>query len=241
MLLIYNFFTLLFAVFISLFLITGIFLIIRAIYLRKLNVFYIGIAYILIGFGFIGNLVFKLGIIFEEIFVSLGFSFVALFTYTTFYKNRNNIAKYFLTGVLSLLFVHFILKVFFSIQPDELIHIIRKIFDVIGTFSTFAWMGLSSLLAYQRIKDENIQQWIKTRYKLFSYSALLLSVQAIPELFLPYNVSYGDPDLNAVLIFGFTLILSLIFSIGFLFAWIIPKQLKKINNKLISIWNRRKN
>jgi hypothetical protein len=241
MLLVYNFFALLFAVFISLFLITGIFLIIRAIYLRKLNVFYIGIAYILIGFGFIGNLVFKLGIIFEEIFVSLGFSFVALFTYTTFYKNRNNKAKYFLTGVLSLLFVHFILKVFFFIHPNEFIHIIRKIFDVISTFSIFAWMGLSSLVAYQRIKDENIQQWIKTRYKLFSYSALLLSIQAIPELFLPYNVSYGDPDLKAVLIFGFTLILSLIFSLGFLFAWIIPKQLKIINNKLINIWNRRKN
>jgi hypothetical protein len=241
MLLIYNIFTLLFAVFISFFLITGTFLITRAVYLRKLNVFYIGIAYILIGFGFIGNLVFKLGIIFEEIFVSSGFSFLALFTYTTFYKNRNHKAKYLLTGVLSLLVIHFIFKVIFFIQPNELTHFIRKIFDVISTFSIFAWMGLSSLVAYQRIKDENIQKWIKTRYKIFSYSALLLSVQAIPELFLPYDVRYGDPDFNAVLIFGITLILSLIFSLGFLFAWIIPKQLKKINNKLISIWNRRKN
>jgi hypothetical protein len=220
-----------FIVFIGSLLVNGIFLLIRSYKLRRLNVFHIGIAHIFIVLGFVGNLIFNLSLLFEETFVSLGFFFGGLFTFTTFHKNRDINAKYTLLFISILLLVHYIFQVIYFITPGSLIHIISKILDIISTFSAFGWMGFSSFFAFQRIKDENVQDWIKFRYKLISFSALILSLQAIPELFMRYDVEYGDPaNLGTLIIFGFTLIFSLIFSIGFLIAWIFPKYIKKVRS-----------
>ncbi|MBD3216094.1 MAG: hypothetical protein GF311_26005 [Candidatus Lokiarchaeota archaeon] len=208
--------------------VNGLFLLVRSYKLKKLNVFYIGIAHIFIVLGFLGNLIFSLSLLFEEAFVSFGFFFVGLFTYTTFHKNREVSAKYILLLIIILLVIHYIFQIIFFINPGSIIHLISKIFDIISTFSVFGWMGFSSFFAYKRIKDENVKDWIKFRYKLISLSALILSVQAVPELFMRYDVEYGDPaNLGTLIIFGFTLIFSLIFSIGFLIAWIFPKHIKK--------------
>jgi len=226
---IYNVFNILFIIFILILFITGLFLLIRSIQLRKKNVFYISLTFILIVIGFIGNILFNLTIIFEETFVSTGFMFSAIFTYSTFYKNSQS-ARYILISIFLILVIHYLLQIIYFFNINFYIHLISKIFDIIGTFIIFAWMSLSSYTAYKRIMNENIEEWIKLRYKLISFSAIVLSLQAIPELFIPYNIEYGDPtDFTTLFIFGITLGFSLIFSIGFFVAWILPKQMKKVS------------
>lgn len=205
----------------------AIFLAIRAVQLSLMNVLYMSSGFLLVGVGFIGSLIFGLGLIFEEFFVTFGFLFVTFFTYSTFYKDRGLIPKLIIFSIVIVSIIHFSYQVYFTLEPNLLTHFISKLFDIIKTFMIFFWLGISSYRVYNNIKQENIHKWIKVRYKLISISAFILSIQAIPEICMPYDVEYGNPqDLVTFIIFSITLIIVLSFSFGFSFAWIMPKNLK---------------
>lgn len=225
-----NFFQVFFIIFIFSLLITGIFLGIRSIQISQKNLLYITIAFILVSIGFIGNIIFGLGLIFEEILVTVGFILFALFTYSTFHQDYKQ--KFILVLALIVIFglIHFIFQVLFIYENTPSIHLISKLLDVGFTFLTFGYFGYSSYSAYLRIKEFDLKPWIKVRYKLLAYSAFLLSFQAVPEILLvPYGIEYGQTgEISAILAFGITAVLVLIFSICNVVAWFMPKALKKI-------------
>ncbi|TXT57280.1 MAG: membrane protein of unknown function [Promethearchaeota archaeon] len=205
---------------------------VRAIQLKMKNVYYISFGFFFIAIGFIGSLLFELGLIFEEFFVTTGFIFVALFTYHTFHKDRGSTPGLIILIILLLSVIHFILQIIFSFNPGVLLHLISKFFDIFKTFVIFFWLGVSSYRAYERIKNENVKDWIKMRYKLIAFSAFILSIQAVPELFMPYDVEYGDPqDFITLILFTINIIIALIFSGCFFVSWIIPKSLKNYINR----------
>jgi hypothetical protein len=93
-------------------------------------------------------------------------------------------------------------------------------------------MAWSSYSAYQKIKNKNIQPWIKVRYKLVAFVSFILSFNNIPEYFQPKGTTWGDPDnIISLAVFGTTAIISVIFAFGFSLAWMMPNWLKKFFNR----------
>lgn len=200
----------------------------RAIQLKLTNIYYIALGFFSIVVGFIGSLILGLGLIFEEFFVTFGFVLVGFFTYETYHKNSGRIPKLVLLSIIIISSIHFIYQIYFTLNPGVLTQLISKTLDIIKTFTVFYWLGISSYRAYDKIKEEDVHKWIKVRYKLIAISAVIMSIQPMPELFMPYNVEYGDPqNVITFIVFTITLVIALIFSTGFLVSWIMPESIKR--------------
>jgi hypothetical protein len=197
--------------------------------IRMYALAYLGMAFFLIAFGFIGNFLLQWSSLFEEACVSTGFILSVLFTNSTFHKDKKNNKITILFLIIILALTHYYLVALKLIEKNMIIYFVEKVLDIIFTFITFNWTGFSAYLAYKRLKDKEINSWIKIRYRIFSYSAMILSVQAIPELMI-IGYSYGDTELS-IIVFGITTCLVLIVSIGNVLAWIIPSWLKKRYHK----------
>ena len=71
----------------------GIFFLIKGNHNKMKNLIIIGIGFIAIVIGFIGNFVFNLTPAFQEVFVFIGFVLLVVSTNMTFYKGRKSKAK----------------------------------------------------------------------------------------------------------------------------------------------------
>ena len=113
-----------------------------------------------------------------------------------------------------------------------MLHYLHVSLDFFIRIVIFIWLATASRSAYKEFKNEDIEPWIKTRYKLTAIVSLLLSLYNINPFFLPWNVSSGDPDnLLSFIIFGIMSFVALIISIGFLLAWITPNWYKRYLNR----------
>ncbi|TFG08304.1 MAG: hypothetical protein EU539_02795 [Promethearchaeota archaeon] len=212
--------------------ITGIFLLIRSLQIGLWNLFYLGIGSFLVVLGFIGNYLFNLGTVFEDFCVNTGFVFAAFYTKSTFYRNRKNYSNLLLILIIILGYIHFIISILTFTYPSIVIWYVEKLIDAFFTFLVFSWMGLSSYKALIRLKDQPIQPWIKFRYKILTLSSLILSIQAIPEIFMPYRTYYADTSVMInFIIFIITFSLALIYSFCHLVGWLMPKWLKNYLNR----------
>ena len=209
----------------------GIFFLIKGNQNKMKNLIIIGIGFIAIVMGFIGNFIFNLGPIFQEVFVFLGYFLLVVSTNLTFYKDRKSKKKVVLIvtvilGTIQLILM--ILQVHFSIKS----YYFRVTLDIPYTFLVFNWMAWSSFSAYQKIKSKNIQPWIKVRYRLVAFVSFILSFNNIPEYFQPVGTTWGDSDnLISLIVFGTTAVISVIFAIGFSLAWMMPNRLKMFFNR----------
>ena len=229
--LLFYLFVLLFAVFLITLLIVGFFLLYRVKKTKLYNLITIGIAFILIPIGFIGNFLLRLGIIFENMFVSTGFILTVIFTNQTFHKKKKKTKNLVLCLIIVLAIFFSYLDIFYP-KTDGIFFYLRRIIDIIFTFLTFGWMGWSSYDAYCKIKKSDIQPWIKSRYKIIAFVSFILSPHAIPSVFVPPNVSFTDfSNIMVLIAYIIIAILSVIFSIGFCIAWIMPIKLKKYFNR----------
>ncbi len=224
-------FAILLILFIVSLLVVGIFFLIKGNQNKMNNLIVIGIGFIAIVVGFIGSFIFNLGPIFQEIFVFIGFVLLVVFTNMTFYKGRKSKAIVVLIVTVILGTIQIILMIFqayFSIYT----YYFRVTLDVPYTFLVFNWLAWSSYSAYQKIKNKNIQPWIKVRYKLVAFVSFILSFNNIPEYFQPAGTTWGDPDnIISLAVFGTTAVISVIFAIGFSLAWLMPNRLKKFFNR----------
>jgi len=224
-------FAILLILFIVSLLVVGIFFLIKGNQNKMKNLVVIGIGFIAMVIGFIGSFVFNLGFAFQEVFVFIGFVLLVVFTNMTFYKGRKSKAKVALivTVILgSIQLILMTLHIYFSINT----YYLRVTLDVPYTFLVFNWMAWSSYSAYQKIKNKNIQPWIKVRYKLVALVSFILSFNNIPEYFQPTGTQWGDPDnIISLAVFGTTAVISVIFAIGFGVAWLMPNRLKEFFNR----------
>ncbi|MBD3255877.1 MAG: hypothetical protein GF383_12345 [Candidatus Lokiarchaeota archaeon] len=227
----YFIFSIFFILFIINLFVVSVFFLIRAAQLKLINIGILGIAVIFIDIGFIGNILFGLGGIFEEIFVSSGFVLIVLFTNLTFHRNKGYKYKliFFIAIICAIINIH--LRFVDLLYNVDYIYYIKQLFDIVFTFFVFFWLGLSSLRAYQSLKQVKIQPWIKYRYRLLSVAGFLLGLQAIPEIFIAPGLHYGDLNAMVVLVFGITASIVLVSSIIFVLAWMIPSFLKNFLNK----------
>ena len=220
--------------FLSTLFIVGIFLLIKGIQRKMVGLSCLGMGFIVIPIGFVGNFVLKIypGYLFQEIFIAIGFILAVIFTNLTFHKNHKSPAKLILILVIVLAIIQLILHGMMAIERTPLIYFLKVSFDLPYNLLVFNWMAWSSYSAYKIIKDQDIEPWIKVRYRLISTLSFIMSFHGIPEFFQPYDILWGTPsNLISVAVFGTTAVLAVIFSVGFLFAWIMPDRLKKYLNR----------
>ncbi|MHA1106365.1 MAG: hypothetical protein ACTSPN_11720 [Promethearchaeota archaeon] len=218
-------------VFIGVLIIVGIFLLLKGIQNKLNNLIIVGLGFISLCLGFIGNFAFKLNVGFQEIFVFICFTFTTVFTNLTFYKNQKKIGIISLLSVICLGIIQLIL-IYASLQGVPDLYYLRASLDVPYTMIVFDWMAWASYSSYKNLKNEDIQPWIKIRYKLIAIFSFIISFNNIPEFFQPKGTIWGDPSNPISLaVFGATAILAVTFSIGFGLAWLMPSWFKNRLNK----------
>ncbi len=220
--------------FLSTLFIVGIFLLIKGIQRKMVDLLCLGIGFTVIPIGFVGNFILNIesGYLFQEIFITIGFILAVIFTNLTFHKNRKSPAKLILIVVIVLAIIQLIFHGMMAIERNPLIYYLKVSFDLPYNFLVFNWMAWSFYSAYKIVKSQDIEPWIKVRYRLISILSFIMSFHGIPEFFQPYDILWGSPsNIISVLVFGTTAVLAVIFSVGFFFAWIMPNWLKKYLNR----------
>lgn len=218
-------------IFIGVLIVVGIFFLIKGINHKLVNLIIVGLGFISLCLGFIGNFVFGLSEGFQEIFVFICFTCTTVFTYLTFYRNRIIVGRLILISVICLGITQLIL-INATLQGIQGLYYIRVSLDVPYTMIVFDWMAWASYSSYKKLRNEDIQPWIKIRYKLIAIFSFVISFNNIPEFFQPKGTTWGDgSNPISLAVFGVTAILAVTFSIGFGLAWLMPKWFKHRLNK----------
>ncbi|MFX0058075.1 MAG: hypothetical protein ACFE85_16325 [Candidatus Hodarchaeota archaeon] len=218
-------------VFIGTTLIVGFFFLIRGIQKKMNNLVVIAIGFVALPIGFIGNFLLNFGFLFQEFLVFFGFTLTVIFTNMTFHKNRKSYPNLILAFAVILGIIQIIFHAIATFTPFNFYYE-RVLLDVPYTLLIFNWLSGSSYSAYKLLKNQDIEPWIKVRYKKVAIFSFILSFHNIPEFFQPVGTLWGDYD-NAIslIVFGITAILAVAFSLGFACAWIMPNWLKRQFNK----------
>lgn len=214
-------------------LLLGIFLLIKAYQVKFKNLYSLGIAFVLFFVGLFGNFIFGFGYFFQEIFTSVAYFLIAIFTFLTFHtKKEGSQAKQIIFLVLILIIVRNILGLIYKIDINPPVRYLERIVLTCYMYIIFFWLGWSSLSTFKRLSKREIAPWIKLRYKLISIVSFLWPFHVIMAPFVPWDTEFGDPsNLISMIQFIITVTFSLIFIIGMTIAWIIPEKLKNYLNR----------
>ena len=226
---------LLYVIFFGSQLITAIFLLIRTIKIRQLNLiplvlfFFLNpleiILILLVGTSNIVNMLSNISLLF--------------FTKYTFYRDRKSSFTYLLVALIIVKVMDFTLKLFipfsiplnFVVTPSEVPYFYLYLaLTSLSILLSYPWLGLAALKYYHSIKAREIEPWINIRYKLIGYSSLIITINCILYLLMPIN-TYDWEQLNSFFIGLLITIDTTIFSIANLFAWVMPKKLKIYFNR----------
>jgi len=211
----------------------GIFLLFKGVKKKMVNIILGGLAFASLPIGFVGNFVFQLGSLFQEVIIVTSFVLTIVFTNMTFYKNKGLLSKIVLITVIILGIIQlgfFVVSIFGTWTLP--LYYLRVSLDFPYTFIVFNWLSYSSFAAYRLVRTQNIEPWIKFRYKMLGIFSFLFSFHNIPEFFQPPGTGWGNPSsIESLIVFGCTAILVVIFALGFSVAWFMPEWLKKRINK----------
>ncbi|MFX0072827.1 MAG: hypothetical protein ACFFAO_17245 [Candidatus Hermodarchaeota archaeon] len=163
-----------------------------------------------------------------------------IFVKLTFYRDKKSPFKLFMFIVITLKIVSLLIGIFIApftfpmlstVSKKEIIYfLIYKLIACVNLTISYSWLAYSALKYHQTIKHQSIEPWIKRRYQIIGFSALILLIEAVAILFWP-NSAEGLRDPQALLI-GFIMTLeTVIFSIGSIIGWMMPKKLKNYFNK----------
>ncbi|MHA1747589.1 MAG: hypothetical protein ACTSYF_02970 [Promethearchaeota archaeon] len=158
-----------------------------------------------------------------------GHVFLIFFVKFTFYKDRKSPFFILLSSAMIAKIAYVVTLSITDTEQNLLFHVMK---NGIGSFIMFIssfWLLYAALSSYNNIKKQSIAPWVKKRYLILSTSAIFLIAQIIPTSLLPYRGSFSDP-LMVTLIMILTF-LNIIFAVLSLFAWVMPKWLKRYFNK----------
>ena len=213
-------------------LIIGILFSIRAYQTRFDNLIYASICFFLISISHFGRFLFNFNVLMEEGFQILHYLFAVFFIKSTFYKDRKSAYLYVLIMTMINSIILFYLYYQLLIQNSLQLHYAAVTIDFITRFTIFIWLTRAAYSAYKEFKNEDIEPWIITRFKLTAIVSLIVSLYNLNYFFLPWNVRFGDPNnILSFTIFGIMAIFSLIISVGFFLAWVTPNWYKNYLNK----------
>ena len=215
------------------FLIVGVFFLIRAYQLKLKNLIFGGISLILGAISQIGRQLFNFNLVITRIILSLSFIVVVVFTNTTFHKDRkSNLSKLFLIIIVINFFVQSYLTFLVMTMNSPQVFYLNVAHDTVNRFIVFGWLAWSVFSAYKEIKFEDIEPWIKARYKILFWVTFIFSFHNLPFFFQPWNIQFGDAgDIRSFIVFGIISVFAIIFAIGWLITWFMPNWFKRYLNK----------
>jgi len=220
-------------VFLGVYLGVGIFFSIRALQTRLHHIIYGSVSFTLMAISQIIAFLFTFPDIIETILISIAFVMCVIFTNLTFHKEKKSSLPFLIlivTIINSLIF--FVLNLLRDIADSAPLYYATIVHDFIYRSIIFGWLGWSSLVAYKKIKDQNIEPWIKARYKIVSSVSFLICFERIVRIFQPWYQEFGDPNyLESYVVFGIISIMAIIFAVGFALAWFMPGWFKRFLNK----------
>lgn len=163
------------------------------------------------------------------IFNLTGHFSLIFFVKSTFYTERRSAFSFVLTSAIIAKIFYIIASVITDFELSAEFYYIVKGLATYIIFITSFWLSYASLSAYYKIKKSEISPWVKKRYLIVGISAIFLIAQSIPNVLMPYRVSFESP-LMATLTIIIT-IFNIIFAILSLIAWVMPKKLKSYFNR----------
>ena len=221
-------------IFIILQLIVGIFLLYKMIKTKLYNLLPL-ILFFLIN----SLLLLNLPYLFFHIIAHLPSICIIIFTKYTFYRDRKSAFKIVLGIVIVLKIADFILKLYIpfsfpmriEIRSTEIPYYYLYLSIMAGIILiSYIWLGYASLNTYKSLKNQSIEPWIKKRYLILGISSVLLSLNGVIMLFMPWTrKGFEDPLAFTIGILIFTV--TIIFSAGSVIGWMMPQKLKKYFNR----------
>lgn len=216
-------------------LITCIFLVIRTIKIKQLNLIPLTL------FFFFNPLEIILILLVGSSLVVNMFSNICLviFTKYTFFREKKSPYMYLLISLIIVKVIDFVLKIYipfsiplnFVLSPPEVPYFyIYLIISSLSILLSYPWLGLVALKYYSSIKVKDVEPWIKTRYRLIGYSSLIMIINGGLYFLFPID-TYSWEQLYPFIVGLWITINTTIFSVANLIAWIMPQWLKNYLNR----------
>lgn len=209
--------------------ITSIFLLTNGIKFHRENIIVLGLGYMLFSVSLF--LVYGIELNWYKVVIPhmLGYLFVFLFTQMTFHKKKNNRFLPLLLFFLTVMLGKIVLAMYFrETNEDIFLNFIEVLCEVFTSVFALGWLSKSSLDAYNILKNQEIEPWIKARLKLIGISSMMLAISFLTQL-----LDIIDPktkEMRFFILISITIFTG-IFSFGSILAWVMPSGLKRFLNK----------
>ncbi len=229
----------LYLIYIVLQMVVGIYLFIRMRKTKLNNILPLSLFFIISSIQGIMSL-FNLPVIIFQASLFIPSILLLIFTKLTFFRDQKTPFIFFLVIMLILKIITFLVSLFIiplstpmtaKFSKDYVLYYYLYLLIICINLSIpELWLGYSALNYYKQVKLLNIEPWIKKRYLIISYSAIILFIEAIAYLFLPWS-SEGFRHPQALVVIFIVTTVTVVFSIGSIIGWMMPKKLKIHFNK----------
>jgi hypothetical protein len=164
--------------------------------------------------------------------------FIIIFTEETFYKDRKSPFKIIVVLALLLAALIFTLVIAREIDPISFYLLDTYLLTILIVISSL-WLASAAFSAYGLIKDDNISELIKTRYRILGIASLILAVQGFITPIHTVNQKLIQLDGGVQLYTIVNASILLVFAFASFYAWVIlgkkiEQSIDKTSEKEIS-------
>jgi hypothetical protein len=208
--------------------VTGVFIIIKAVKSKTINLIPFGLSLISLGLASIPELFGSYSG--AAIFRGIGLILVLLFIKKTFYEEKKSPFVLFVICLIIGASFMAIFDLWSKVTPSKLLEYIRDLSFAISIMIPFCWLTIASYSSYKRVKTLEIEPHIKKRYQILGVVAF---INLIPATFLSVEIPLAItvmPDFSDIVLIGF-LVSSLLTIVFYYILWFMPASVKNYFNK----------
>jgi len=217
--------------FLGIVLVVGLFLVIRAYKIRAIGFYYAGLAWLLMVLAQILNQIFGVDVMIYALFSKASFVSLVIFANIIFHKEKKSFIPKII--LISAIILGIIAWYFDSVRgSSQYFYYLSRIFDFIQASLSLDWLAASCFIAYKNIQKLKIEPWIKVRYKIVYIFSPMFTLIYLILIFQPYDLPFGDTStILGIITYGLTALISIIYSLAFALAWIMPDRFKNYFNR----------
>ena len=227
-------------VYIVILFITGLFLLLRMQKTRLYNLAGLVIFFLLFPMQLIAQFAFPFVI--YAMITCTGYIFLLFFIKFTFFRESDSPFVIILIVLIILRISDFFIRVLYHFTIPEPSSLELNLLPIYYTFMTIValesmipslWLAFTTSNIHKKIKNEDIEPWIKKRYVLIKISSFIFAIGGFVLIFWPTGSLGLNPTATMInliysLIIGNVLIL---FAITSLIGWVMPNKIKAHFNK----------
>ncbi len=215
-------------VYLILWCVTGVFIIIKAVKSKTINLIHFGLSLISLGLASIPELFGSYSG--AAIFRGIGLILVLFFIEKTFYEEKKSPFVLFVICLIIGASFMAIFDLWSKVTPSKLLEYIRDLSFAISIMIPFCWLTFASYSSYKLVKTLEIEPHIIKRYQILGVVAF---INLIPATFLSVEIPLAItvmPDFSDIVLIGF-LVSSLLTIVFYYILWFMPTSVKNYFNK----------